>query len=218
MKDIDFTFGIITDSLPASCERMVETVKTIRNLNIPRYEVVIVGTKNMVQHYFNDPLVKIIDFNENIKPMWITKKDNLITQNATYDNIVYTHDYFIYDINWYQGWKEFGDNYHACMNKIINIDGSRFRDWCIYDHWEIPEFKNAAQYAGFNRPARECLIPYNEMELQRFQYFSGAYWVAKKSIMQEIPLNENLVWGQGEDLIWAAQYRQKYKFSLNTKS
>jgi hypothetical protein len=219
MKDIDFTFGIITDALPESCLRMVDTLRSIKALNIPRYEVIIVGAKNKIQPYFiNEPLVKIIDFNENIKPMWITKKDNIITQHAQYDNIVYSHDYFIYDAGWYNGWKEFGDNYHACMNRIINIDGTRFRDWCIYDHWEIPEFRDAAQYAGFNRGARECLIPYNEMGLQRFQYLSGAYWVAKKSIMQEIPLNENLVWGQGEDLVWAIQYRKKYSFSLNTKS
>src|SRR5260221_8268610 len=117
MKDIDFTFGIITDALPASCERMVETVKSIKALNIPRYEVVIVGAKDKIQPYFqNEPLVKVIDFNENIRPMWITRKDNLITQNALYDNIVYTHDYFVYDKAWYAGWQEFGDNYHACMN------------------------------------------------------------------------------------------------------
>jgi hypothetical protein len=218
MKDIDFTFGLITDGLPASCDRLTDIVESIHALNIPNYEVIIVGPKDNVKSYFTNPLVKVIDFDDSIRAKWITKKKNVITQNALYDNIVYSHDYIVYDPNWYAGWQEFGDNYHACMNRIENFDGTRFRDWNIYDHWELPEFAAAATYAGFNRAARECLIPYGENELQRFQYFSGTYWVAKKSIMQEIPQPEHLVWGQGEDLVWSSAFRRKYRFSLNEKS
>jgi hypothetical protein len=218
MKDIEFTFGLITDGSPAACGRLIDIVKSIDSLNIPHHEIIIVGPQNKVKPHFNSPSIKVIDFDDNIKNKWITRKKNVITQNAAYDNIVYSHDYIVYDSNWYQGWKEFGDNYHACMNRVENVDGSRFRDWSIYDHWELPEFCAAAQYAGFNRAARECLIPYNENALQRFQYFSGTYWVAKKSIMQEIPQPEHLVWGQGEDLVWSSVFRRKYQFSLNAKS
>jgi len=212
MKDIDFTFGIITDASTAARSRLIDIIISIQNLNIPNFEIIIVGNANNLSDFANH---KIIDFNENIKSKWITKKKNIITQNATYDNIVYSHDYILYDKDWYLGWKEFGENYDACMNRIINVDGSRFRDWTIFDDHE---FKDAALYSGYNKKTRENLLPYDEAALNRYQYFSGTYWVAKKSIMQEIPQDENLVWGQGEDLVWANSFKRKYKFSMNAKS
>ncbi len=218
MKDIDFTFGIITDASPASCGRLTDIIQSIKKLNVPRYEVVLVGSRGKLLPHFNEPMIKIVDFDETIKEKWITRKKNLITQNANYDNVVYSHDYIIYDANWYQGWKEFGDDYHACMNRIINIDGSRFRDWTIFDDYGLPEWRAAAQYSGYNRQVRENLLPYDENGLNKFQYLSGTYWVAKKSLMQEMPQDENLVWGQGEDLVWSYRVRSKYKFSMNAKS
>jgi len=219
MKDIQFSFGIATDGSITACNRLIDIFSSIKKLNIPNYEIILVGQKSTIcshrPHIENEFNIKIIDFNESMKSGWITRKKNLITNHAKYDNIVYSHDYIIYDENWYNGWKIYGDQYHACMNKMINIDGSRYRDWTIYaDH----EFAGAEQYSGWNRQKLENLIPYEETDLNRYQYFSGAYWVAKKSIMQEIPLDENLVWGQGEDLVWARSFRKKYKFSMNPHS
>jgi len=34
-------------------------------------------------------------------------------------------------------------------------------------------------------------------------YIPGNFWVAKKNIMQKYPLNENLLWGQAEDIEWS---------------
>ena len=36
--------------------------------------------------------------------------------------------------------------------------------------------------------------------------------------MLEYPLNEKLIWGQGEDVIWSMEVRKKYKFSMNKYS
>ena len=49
-------------------------------------------------------------------------------------------------------------------------------------------------------------------------YFSGTYWVSKKKIMREFPLNEQLVWGQGEDVLWSRQVRERYEFCMNKYS
>jgi hypothetical protein len=46
----------------------------------------------------------------------------------------------------------------------------------------------------------------------------GFYWIAKKSVMQEFPLNENLTWGQAEDIEWSRRVREKYDFSINPNS
>jgi hypothetical protein len=36
--------------------------------------------------------------------------------------------------------------------------------------------------------------------------------------MIEFPLNENLSWGEAEDVEWSKKIRLKYNFSMNTKS
>jgi hypothetical protein len=49
-------------------------------------------------------------------------------------------------------------------------------------------------------------------------YISGSYWIAKKQIMNEFPLNENLIWGESEDVEWSNRVKQKYNFSINEYS
>jgi hypothetical protein len=46
----------------------------------------------------------------------------------------------------------------------------------------------------------------------------GYYWVAKKNIMHEFPLEEKLVWGEGEDFRWCHALQTKYKVSFNEHS
>lgn len=211
MKDIPFTFGIITDASDAACDRLNKIVDSIETLRIPESQVIIVGDGKKIDARVKKDIV-ILDFNESIKNKWITRKKNLITKRANYSNIVYLHDYISLDAGWYQGWKEYGDNYHAAMNKILNMDGSRYRDWTIFQ--DI--YSDAAvKFAGARKG--ECLLPY-EVEISRYQYLSGAYFVAKREVMLEFPFNENLVWGQGEDLDWAYAFRKKYKFSMNANS
>jgi hypothetical protein len=49
-------------------------------------------------------------------------------------------------------------------------------------------------------------------------YFSGSYWVAKKKIMQQVPLDESVCRGEGEDVIWSMQVRNLSDFSMNPYS
>ena len=70
--------------------------------------------------------------NENIKSVWITKKKNVISDLAKFENIVYLHDYIIFEENWYKNFVEFGENWDVCMNVILNFDNSRFRDWILW--------------------------------------------------------------------------------------
>jgi hypothetical protein len=119
------------------------------------------------------------------------------------------HDYFILGEKWYQGQLCRGNDFEIRMDKIINTDGSRFRDWCIWPH-------NGNWMDGV--VGRECLIPYNISHLTKFMYISGGYFIVKKNIMLEFPLDERLSWGEGEDVIWSKQVREKYKFSMNPHS
>lgn len=199
-----FTFGIITAG--TSDDLLNQVIDSIENQNIPEYQILIVGNSQVSRKN-----TFIIPFDESIRPGWITRKKNIVTANARYDNIVYTHDYVVFEDDWYEGFLKFGEDFKICMNKFVNPDYSRFRDWVIWPHNE--NFMDTIVL-----PSRECLIPYDMTHLSKYQYISGTYWVAKRDVMMEYPLDENLLHCQGEDVVWSKQVRYKYDFSMNSYS
>ena len=200
---MNFTFGIITSSVNPIID-LNQTINSIIELNIPNYEIIIIGGN---KEYQSNNL-NIYSFEENPNGGWITKKKNLITKHAKYENIVYMHDYIVFDKDWYINFLNFRNDFKVCMNQIVNLDGTRFRDWTLW--------AESAEEIGIPNPY--YLIPYNIKNLSKLMYFSGSYWVAKKNVMQEFPLNENLFWGQSEDVEWSKRIREKYNFSINENS
>lgn len=199
---MDFTFGIITGG--NNDEMINEIISSIEKENIPNYEIIIVGNSEIIRDN-----CRVIKFNEDFKSRWITKKKNIITNEAKYENIVYLHDYIKLSEGWYRGHLMSGNDFKIRMDKIINKNGERFRDWCIWPH-------NNNKMDNFI--GRECLIPYDITHLSKYMYISGSYWIAKKEVMLEFPLNENLAWGEGEDVLWSKQVREKYTFNMNANS
>ena len=199
-----FTFGIITAG--TSDEFLNQVIDSIEKQNIPEYQILVVGNSQVSRKN-----TFIIPFDEGIRPGWITRKKNIVTTNARYDNIVYTHDYVVFEDDWYEGFLKFGEDFKICMNKFVNPDYSRFRDWVIWPHNE--NFMDSIVL-----PSRECLIPYDMTHLSKYQYISGTYWVAKKQVMEDHPLDDNLLHCQGEDVEWSKRVRYKYDFSMNPYS
>lgn len=200
---MDFTFGIIT---AGNNDKLInEIIDSIELENIPNYEILIMGNSTIDKHN-----TKIIPFDETIKNGWITKKKNIITQNSKFENIVFMHDYIKLTPGWYEGQIISGNDFNIRMDKIIDYNGIRYRDWVCWCHNPNSHFNNLI--------GRDCLIPYDMIHLSKYMYISGAYWVAKKSVMLELPLNENLLWGQGEDIEFSFRYREKYTFKMNEHS
>lgn len=196
-----FTFGIITDGTSDANLNLI--IDSIEQQNIPEYQIIIVGNTQLSRNN-----TFIIPFDESVKSSWITRKKNLITLNSFYENIVYAHDYILFEPEWYEGFLKFGNDFKICMNKFVLPDYSRFRDWVI-----CPWNNNFMDYIV--NANGECLIPYDMTHLSKYQYISGSYWVAKRNVMMEFPLDENLSWGQGEDVVWSKLVRTKYDFSMN---
>ena len=184
-----FTFGIVT----VGSSRVPTIIKSIKD-NVPNPEIIVVG---------GEPInnVKHVPFNETEKTAWITRKKNIITQGASYENIVYLHDYIVLTEGWYEGFLRFGDDWDVCMNVVTNLDGTRYRDWTT---WDDPEVKMKR-------------VDYDYKKTQ-YLYISGAYWVAKKSFMEANPLDESLCWGQGEDVEWSKRIRDHYRYVMNPYS
>ena len=200
IRHMQFTFGIITRDNP---QRLNEIIKSIEDNNIPEYEIIIVGRNGK-----NTKNIKNIPFNFPQKEMWITKKKNIVTENAKYDNIVYMHDYIKLDKSWYKNFMDFGNDWDICMNRIIDMEGKRYRDWCLWP--------DSIKHIFTSRS--HVLLTYDIDWMQPFMYISGAYWVAKKHIMEEEPLDEKLGWGESEDVEWSIRVRDKYKYVMNHKS
>uniref|UniRef100_A0A6C0M3T8 Glycosyltransferase n=1 Tax=viral metagenome TaxID=1070528 RepID=A0A6C0M3T8_9ZZZZ len=183
---MDFTFGIIT----SNDQYVTAIVHSIRQLHIPNYEIILVGTPS--KRTMGD--LRVIRLDERAKANWITRKKNLVCQFARYENIVLLHDYVIFHPDWYSGFLKFGSNFDVCVNRILNHDGSRFRDHTLFP-----------RYVKCLNPAFEtqCLLPYDfeHTELtSKLAYVSGAFYVVKRHIALRFPLDETKVWGEGEDV------------------
>ncbi len=195
-KQINFSFGIITNGLNDHYIRQI--ILSIEQNNIPNYEIIIVGNSKI------DPTdrIRIIPFDENIKRAWITRKKNIITEQAKYENVVLLHDYIIFDNYWYNGFLRWGDDYEWCVNRIVNYDKTRFRDYTA-----VPTYldKSLSQIVGVNDDYyyTHCLLPYdyeNTIHTNKYMYISGSYYIIKKHIALQYPLDENLSYAEGEDV------------------
>jgi hypothetical protein len=194
-----FTFGITTNG----SIHINECINSIKNLRIKEYEIIIVGIYN---GEIKDD-IKYIPYYDESSLGDISTKKNIITKNAKYENIVYLHDYILFDNMWYDGFIKFGNDFNVCMTKIANNNDTRYRDWCLWKD-------DADKYVAPNN----YLIPYSMTNLSNMMYISGAYWVAKKYFMLENLLNEKLKWSQGEDVEWSLRVRKKTIFKINEYS
>ena len=203
---MEFTFGIITSG--NNFDDISKIITSIKNQHIKNYEIIIVGGENAFEL---EEVIIHYPFDDTLKNGWITKKKNIITSKAKYENIVFMHDYIILHKNWYKGFLKFGNDFEIAMNKIYNKDNKRLRDWCLWTD-------NGNFVDNIVNPKLRCLLPYNVENLNEFMYISGTYWVAKRKLMEENPLNENLLWGQGEDVEWSKRVRNIYSFKMNKHS
>lgn len=180
---MDFSFGIVTDG---SNDIFLESlIESIVYQNIKNYEIIIVGNTKITNSN-----IKVIPFDESIRPGWITRKKNIITDLAKYENIVVLHDYFILDPNWYNGFCQYGNDFDICVNKVLTKDGRRFRDYCIAPF-------------GPNWFPKKRLLPYDyklDYNRNRLCYISGGFYIIKKNIALKFPFNEKLAHNLGEDI------------------
>lgn len=196
---MNFTFGIITNG--NNDFFLTEVINSIIKEKIPNYEIIVVGNTKLSEN------IQVVNFDEKEKINWITKKKNIITNLAKYENIVYLHDYIKLVDGWYLGQILSSNDFQVRMDKMLNFNNVRYRDWCLW-------MDDGSKFvSNFN-----YLIPYEFTHLSKLMYISGAYWVAKKDFMLKNPLNENLCWGQSEDVEWSLRIRNKIDFKLNINS
>ena len=177
-----WTFGMVTNG--ERKDFIQKSIQSIRNLKIPNYEIIICG-------FYEGEIsrdIHYIPFTQRDEKGWITRKKNLIAENAKYTNLCVFHDRIVFNKDWYKGMKKYGNNFEVltCVQKIA--DGTRVGDW-----------------VGLNKPFRRAGIAYIIDELDyrdwdKLVYIGGMLMIIKKYIWEKIPWNEALYWRQAEDI------------------
>ena len=191
---MNFTFGIVTNN-----GDLHALVFSIRQLKIPTYEIVIVGS--YLDNFPKGDDIVSIPFDESQKEGWITKKKNLIAEHAKYENLVIMHDYIYIHPDFYKGFLDYKHDWKVCVPRILNLDGSRYRDYILFPYY--PWWKRVTGWK-----CDRFLLPYwlpMNAKLNRFVYISGSIYVVKRDIARAYPLNESLAWGEGEDVEWSVR-------------
>ena len=204
-----WSFGIITDG--HQWNRVREICYSIREEDNGYYDdqIIVVGGTDMPISIDDFYGVIHIPFNETEKKGWITKKKNIIAKIALHNNICLMHDYVILQDGWHKGFEDYGDDWLTCMTHVHNKNGSRFRDWCVIynDAWMKPPIDD--QEPPKNAPPG-LMMDWSTRGHERWQYYSGAYFCAKKKVMEKVPLDETRLWGQGEDVQWSRLVYKEY--------
>jgi hypothetical protein len=171
-----------------------QIIDSIEVLNIPKYEVILVGGLVNTIHRKN---TIHIPFDETATPFpWITRKKNVGVNASQYEVVVVMHDYHVFDSNWYKEFEKFGTDWDICIQQQFTMPeqgsmrGNGWRAGPIPGYPEIPPSMTIPWDI-------DCFIPY--MAIQ------GAFWVAKRSVMIETPMNDYLLWGQSEDIDWSSR-------------
>lgn len=177
-----WSFGMVTNGVRK--EFIKKSIQSIRDQKIPHYEIIICGN----YPFSIEKDIRYIPFTERDEKGWITRKKNIIAENAKYNNLCIFHDRIIFDGNWFEGMKRYGNNFEilSCPQTLEN--GQRTGDWVM---------------AGkpYNTPGYAFTIQQLEYkDWDRNVYIGGQFIVLKKHIWKKIPLNETLYWRQAEDI------------------
>lgn len=205
------TFGIVsTANKQHELKTLENTIQSIwkdyLDYGKAQIEIIIVGGLNVD---FDEENIRVIQFDETIRPGHITRKKNIIAQEAKYDTIVFLHDYIEIQPGFLKSWCEYEEEFDVAVNRIHTYEGLRHSDWVLdmFVLWkDFPELNGNWNVS----------LPYEVDEFTHRQYISGNFWVAKKQFMLDNPLDENLVWGDAEDIEWSTRIRPKTKFKINT--
>lgn len=180
---MSITFGIITGG--GQDYFINQIIDSIEEENIPEYEVIVIGA-----FVFQRDKTTVFQFPEDLVPMWITKKKNIIGQLAKYENIVLLHDYVKLEKGWYEGFQRFNEEqpeWDVGMCKMKEKNGNRSMDWMGLPN--DPIYGNV-------------LFPYDYCN-PKGMYVPGNFFMVKKEFFQKHPLDEKRIWGMGEDIEWS---------------
>lgn len=191
--------GTDADMLNACVERIL-------SLGVEQQEIILCGQVPEDFSYFSE--VKIIGKALPEYPIHITKKKNMLVKAATLPNLCILHDRVLLPVNFKDAIKRFGDNYPFVG----------FQSFWFADQWQA----TPRRYSDFGtissvpealikaeRLRRTEIKEFNPMKMAAqhpvrshfgHDYLTGSLYLCKRSVWHCLPQNENLFWGEFEDV------------------
>jgi hypothetical protein len=172
-----------------------EVIDSVTALNIPTYEIIVVGGETTTLALSD--IVHHVPFDENSKVhltiyghpgRWTTRKKNLGVQAAQHEVVVIMHDYVKFHADWYEEFEKFGTHWDVCVHQCLNYIGARSDGWRIDRYPGLPW---------------ACMVPYDMYDLAPYMAIQGNYAVVKREHFLKYPFDEDRLWGQAEEMEWS---------------
>ena len=177
-----YSFCIITDGRRPAL--LFEEVHSIHALNLPDYEIIVVGTAPVQL----GASVKFIKAPELASAGRLGAMRNMACRAARFDRLIVADDDMRFHEDFISGIAAFGDAFDVLCVRLLNPDGTRFWDW--------------ATYGG---PRGHELLDYDETD--PFVYVTGGLAIMKTAVHARVPWDDERGFYQGEDVEWSARLR-----------
>lgn len=193
-----WTFGILTSGRSPQACRMVREIQALR---LPEYEIVLCGPEP--GPCLDEPRVRRIDLDRPEPRGWITRKKNLIAEEARFENLFLLHDRF-----------RLPGNFSAAVGLLGPAPGIT-----TFPQLFFPEPSRTAFYRNVDYqatlPVGECMRSAERLvnfRLDQFAYpryndwretfhVNGGAYLARRSLWNAVPQDEALFHGEWEDVV-----------------
>lgn len=181
-----WSFGIVSDG--RKNERVLNIIKQITEFQIPEYEILICGPAPAINLAKE---IKVIDDNDLYFDVRIpiSKKKNRIIDLARFNNLIIMHDRISFEKDWYTKMVAYGNCFDQICCPIFDesTKSIRINDWSSKYH-------DDTQFEKSNTTS----LKYYEWD--RNIYVDGGFMLLKKHIILKCRLDDNLNWGEMEDV------------------
>jgi hypothetical protein len=181
-----WTFGIVTNGKRK--DLIEKAIRSIRALQIPRYEILLCGSYAEA----TGPDTVLIPFTERDDRGWITRKKNIICEQAKFENIVVMHDRIHFPGTWFDGMKRWGSYFDVLACDIFYPSKNITKlNWDTFGKpMSAPQLNRLTALA----------VALDPSDWDRYAYVGGPVIVIKRSVWEKEKWNERLYWGDWEDV------------------
>jgi len=188
----EITFGIVTSGKNnENLERLIRSLDILRNDSRIKIEIIVCGPEDFilpsnltssVDTYLVEPMAHL-DL-----PMTNLKK-NLIAKHAKFQNLIVSHDRYVFSAAVVDNLLEFGGDFDVCTFEAVDENNNSFPQWVSYSH----QWKNS--------------LHLDSDSFESNVYLNGGIFLVKKDLMLKYPINPLLFWGYGEDIEWSRRMK-----------
>ena len=188
----EITFGIVTSGKNnENLERLIRSLDILRNDSRIKIEIIVCGPEDFilpsnltssVDTYLVEPMAHL-DL-----PMTNLKK-NLIAKHAKFQNLIISHDRYVFSAAVVDNLLEFGGDFDVCTFEAVDENNNSFPQWVSYSH----QWKNS--------------LHLDSDSFESNVYLNGGIFLVKKDLMLKYPINPLLFWGYGEDIEWSRRMK-----------